>query len=139
MKRLLVLTSLLVLAIGCGAEEKQAPLQVTTIDRAPVALAPIETLPTVDEEIAPVVSKHLSLTQAERKRMEEASMAERVELPFAPAIAMDPVDGQKVSIRKNTPQHEYKKKIYYFTSEANRRAFLANPEHFTKGSLAKYQ
>lgn len=56
----------------------------------------------------------------------------RASLPFAPAIGLDPVDGSKISIRASTPIAEYKNKIYYFSSEANKRKFLANPEQFMK-------
>ncbi len=57
----------------------------------------------------------------------------RSALPFSPAIAMDPIDGSKISIRALTPTFEYKGKIYYFSSEENRRAFTANPEQYLKG------
>ena len=54
-------------------------------------------------------------------------------LPFSPAIAMDPINGDKISIRASTPTFEYKGKIYYFSSEENRRTFVANPEGIIKG------
>jgi len=57
----------------------------------------------------------------------------RASLPFAPAIGLDPVDGSKISIRASTPVAEYKNKIYYFSSEKNKRTFLANPEQYLKG------
>ena len=57
----------------------------------------------------------------------------RASLPFTPAIAMDPVDGSKISIRAATPTLEYKGKIYYFSNEANRNNFRANPEAVLKG------
>ena len=60
----------------------------------------------------------------------------RASLPFAPAIALDPVDGSKISIRATTPLFEYKGHIYYFASEANRRTFASNPEQYTKGIFA---
>jgi YHS domain-containing protein len=61
----------------------------------------------------------------------------RAQLPFAPAIVLDPVDGQKVSIRASTPTYEYKNHIYYFTSEANMRTFMAGPEQFMKGPIPR--
>lgn len=61
----------------------------------------------------------------------------RASLPFAPAIAMDPVDGSKVSIRATTPMYEYRNRIYYFSTEANKRAFAAGPEQFTKGAFSQ--
>ena len=60
----------------------------------------------------------------------------RSKLPFAPAIAMDPVDGNKISILATTPTFEFKGKIYYFSSAEHRATFVANPEQFTKGSLS---
>jgi YHS domain-containing protein len=62
--------------------------------------------------------------------------AVRASLPFAPAIALDPVDGSKISIRAGTPAAEYKGHIFYFSSEANKRAFLASPEQYLKGVFA---
>jgi YHS domain-containing protein len=61
----------------------------------------------------------------------------RAALPFSPAIAMDPIDGSKISIRATTPTYEYKGKIYYFSNEANRRIFVANPEVALKGGYMK--
>lgn len=139
MKKLLFVALALPILAACGPEVEPPPPMIT-IEQAPPKLTPIEVPPQVDEEVAPVIPKNIvNLTAAERARIEAAAQAERVDLPFAPAIAMDPVDGQKVSIRKNTPTYEYKRKIYYFTSEQNRRMFMANPETYTKGSLAKYQ
>ncbi|HEX8252887.1 MAG TPA: YHS domain-containing protein [Thermoanaerobaculia bacterium] len=61
----------------------------------------------------------------------------RTSLPFTPAIAMDPIDGSKISIRAATPTFEYKGKIYYFSSEANRDQFKANPEANLKGGMMR--
>jgi YHS domain-containing protein len=63
----------------------------------------------------------------------EADEQFRAAMPFAPAIAMDPVDGSKISMRIGTPEAEYKGHIYYFSSEDNKRTFVANPDQFTKG------
>ncbi len=60
----------------------------------------------------------------------------RASLPFAPAIAMDPVDGSKISIRTTTPTAQYKAHIFYFSSEANKRTFLAAPDQYLKGAFA---
>jgi len=57
----------------------------------------------------------------------------RSTLPFSPAIAMDPVNGSKVSIRADTPTFEYKGHIYYFSSPENMAEFKATPEQFMKG------
>jgi YHS domain-containing protein len=61
----------------------------------------------------------------------------RASLPFAPAIAMDPVNGDKISIRAATPTYEFKGRIYYFSNEENRRTFIANPEQAIKGGYIK--
>jgi YHS domain-containing protein len=61
----------------------------------------------------------------------------RTSLPFTPAIAMDPIDGGKISIRATTPTFEYKNHIYYFSNEENRRQFMANPEAMLKGGFTK--
>jgi YHS domain-containing protein len=61
----------------------------------------------------------------------------RARLPFAPAIAMDPINGSKVSIRADTPIYEYKGHIYYFSSEENKKEFVASPDEFLKGSFAR--
>lgn len=61
----------------------------------------------------------------------------RASLPFSPPIAMDPIDGSKISIRAATPMYEYKEKIYYFSNEANKRIFMASPEHALKGGFMK--
>jgi YHS domain-containing protein len=61
----------------------------------------------------------------------------RAALPFSPAIAMDPIDGSKISIRATTPTFEYKGKIYYFSKEENRRQFMADPAASLKGGLMR--
>ena len=60
----------------------------------------------------------------------------RAALPFSPAIAMDPIDGSKVSILARTPIFEFKGHIYYFSSEANKRTFMSNPDQYTKGAFS---
>ena len=60
----------------------------------------------------------------------------RASLPFAPAIALDPVDGSKISIRAGTPVADYKGHLYYFSSEATKRTFLASPDQYLKGAFA---
>jgi YHS domain-containing protein len=60
----------------------------------------------------------------------------RASLPFAPAIALDPVDGGKISIRAGTPVADYKGHLYYFSSQATKRTFLASPDQYLKGPFA---
>ena len=61
----------------------------------------------------------------------------RASLPFSPAIAMDPVDGSKISMRAATPTFEYKGRIYYFSAEANKSAFAANLQQYLTGRFTK--
>lgn len=127
---------LLAATVACADRSSDPMAEVPrTIENTPIAPAPMQPLPAISDEVAPVTPKNA--TEEEKEKI--AALGGRVELPFAPAIAMDPVDGSKVSIRTNTPMFEYKKKIYYFQTAANRSQFIANPEQFTKGSLAKYQ
>ncbi len=60
----------------------------------------------------------------------------RASLPFAPAIALDPVDGSKISITAHTPTAEYKGRVYYFSSDANKRTFTAAPDQYVKGAFS---
>lgn len=136
MKRTLGAALMIFLLLSCkDRPTNSARVDARTIENTPVAVVPIEPPPTVNEEITPVLPKMAS----EEEKARIAALGQRVELPFAPAIAMDPVDGSKVSIRANTPMVEYKKHVYYFSSLANKAQFGANPEQFTKGALAKYQ
>ena len=57
----------------------------------------------------------------------------RAALPFAPAIAMDPIDGSKISILAHTPTFEYRGHIYYFSSVENKAKFAAAPDQYAKG------
>jgi YHS domain-containing protein len=61
----------------------------------------------------------------------------RASLPFTPAIAMDPVDGDKISIRATTPMFEYKGRIYYFSSPENLQKFKAAPDAYLTGKFTK--
>ncbi len=60
----------------------------------------------------------------------------RASLPFAPAIGLDPVDGSKISITAHTPIFDYKGRLFYFSSEQNKRTFMATPEQYTKGPFS---
>jgi YHS domain-containing protein len=86
--------------------------------------------------------EHLPETRLEvAVRSDETEAAEQgtdVSLPFKPPISMDPVDGSKVSIRRNTPSTEHGGRIYHFSSEENLRLFLEDPEKYVSGSLATY-
>lgn len=118
--------------------------QVHTIENTPLRMTTIEVPPTVREQQVASTQEKTNDPFGRRDPKPETTstnldeLNQQMDLPFAPAIAMDPVDGGKVSVRANTPVVEYKKKLYYFTSEQNRRAFMAAPEQYLKGNLAKY-
>jgi YHS domain-containing protein len=128
----------LILLISCdSAPPSQTSAQraeLRTIDSAPPRSAQLDPPPVLSDE-APqpkpktVAENPVVLTPEDEKL--------RAQLPFSPAIAMDPIDGSKISIRAVTPTFEYKGKIYYFTNEANKRTFAANPEGILKGGYTK--
>jgi YHS domain-containing protein len=104
-----------------------------TIDSGNVRPATIDAPPVLTDE-APPPKTATNLAQADAPPPPTAQdEAMRAALPFAPAIAMDAVDGSKISIRASTPTIEYKNKLYYFSSEDHKRTFQANPEQYTKG------
>ena len=137
MKQTLVVSMLAVLA-ACRAtpEPRRAAPQnadMRTIDSVSVRPAPISAPPMLTDE-APPVKKLANVAQADAPPPPTPQdEALRASLPFSPAIAMDPIDGSKISIRASIPTMEYKNKLYYFSSEEHKRAFAANPEQFTKG------
>lgn len=136
MRRYLFL--LLIFAAACGRQTSQqaAAHEMRTIDSAdprPVVLDPPPVLS--DEAPAP---KPKNPTAADAPApLTEKDEEVRAQLPFAPAIAMDPVDGSKISIRADTPTYELKNHLYYFSSEENKRQFIAAPDQFLKGAFAK--
>lgn len=140
MNRTLVLALLVaLLAASCGgksrarASQPQANAEMRTIDSANVRPATIDAPPMLTDE-APPPKTATNLAQADAPPPPTAQdEALRAALPFAPAIAMDAVDGSKISIRASTPTVEYKNKLYYFSSEDHKRQFVANPEQYTKG------
>lgn len=48
-----------------------------------------------------------------------------------------PVDGMRMSVTENTPATEYRGKTDYFCNEADKRAFLQDPERYVKGKSAE--
>jgi len=44
-----------------------------------------------------------------------------------------PVDGMRMTVQENTPTTEYQGKVYYFCNEADKQAFLKDPERYVKG------
>lgn len=136
MKRIVILAAAL-LAAACGGAKNGAAsgahAEMKTIDSADVRPTVIDPPPMLTDEAPPPKPKANVAQSDAPPPASPQDEALRSALPFAPAIAMDPVDGSKISIRASTPTFEYKNKIFYFSSEANKRVFTANPEQFTKG------
>jgi YHS domain-containing protein len=129
----------LALAAGCSrkAQTVEAPpptsTDMRTIDSANLRPAPIEAPPVLTDEAPPLKQLNIVAQTDAPPPPTPQDEALRASLPFAPAIAMDPVDGSKISIRVSIPTLEYKNKLYYFATDEHKRAFLANPEQYTKG------
>jgi len=136
-----VVVAAMILAVACSRAQQvpksasassQSQNEMRTIDNIspqPVVLEPPPVLP--DEAPAP---KPRDAVQAENMiPLTEQDEQVRAKLPFAPAIGLDPVDGSKISIRATTPTFEMKNRVFYFSSEENKRTFAANPAQFMKG------
>lgn len=130
----------LALASACHPEEPATRVaEVRTVENSELGSIPVEAPPVLEEQVPlPVPTPGAATSTQTPAQAKEEALARRMDLPFAPAIAMDPVDGAKVSITTVTPVTEYKDKIYYFSSAGNRQTFLANPETYLKGQLADY-
>jgi len=118
------------------ARAARPPADIQTVDSVDPRPAVIEPPPVLTDEGPAPKPKGDVLSADAPPRPTPQDEALRASLPFAPAIALDPVDGSKISIRAGTPSAEYKGHFFYFTSEANKRTFMANPEQFTKGVFA---
>ena len=117
-----------------GASPQHAEMRsIDNIDPRPVVKDPP---PMLRDEAAPPkptgqpweVKQPVPLTPDDEKL--------RAAWPFAPAIAMDPIDGSKISILARTPTFEYKGHIYYFSSEENKKMFMAAPDQYVKGAFS---
>ena len=136
--RRFLLPILILAAAACSrqASQQQAAHEMRTIETAdprPVVLDP----PPVLGDEAPALRPKNPASPDASAPLTEKDEEVRAQLPFAPAIAMDPVDGSKISIRASTPWVEVKGRIYYFANEAHKKQFVANPEEFLKGSFSK--
>ncbi|HUR81461.1 MAG TPA: hypothetical protein VM733_11895 [Thermoanaerobaculia bacterium] len=145
MSRFLLLTGTAVAALALAAcDSAPAPTRevteagvssINTVAPKPAALTPP---PMLSDEAPPPKPKPLNqwdhpaavIFSPEDEKVRGA-------LPFSPAIAMDAMDGSKISIRATTPTFEYKGKIYYFANEENRRAFMADPAAALKGGFMR--
>jgi len=137
MKRFAVL---MLAVISCTRSAPKAQVarvdtNIQTIDSTPPSPAPLSPPPVLTDEGPPPKPPGNVQTADAPPPLSPQDEALRAAMPFAPAIALDPVDGSKISIRANTPQGEYKGHIFYFSSEANKRTFMASPDQFLKGSF----
>ena len=141
MKRLLVIVACAAALGGCKAATRSSartavkrPANMETIDSVFPRPAALQPPPVLTDEAPPPKSTISDVASADAPPpTTPQDDAVRAALPFAPAIALDPVDGSKISIRAATPTLEIKGRVFYFTSEANKRAFGANPQQYLKG------
>jgi YHS domain-containing protein len=116
-----------------AAPRQHAANELQTIDSADIKPAPVQPPPVLtDEGPAPKPKTDVMSPDAPPPPTPQDE-ALRASLPFAPAIALDPVNGSKLSIRANTISYEFKGRIFYFSGEDSKRTFIANPTEFTKG------
>ncbi|MFN2238863.1 MAG: hypothetical protein ABR524_05695, partial [Thermoanaerobaculia bacterium] len=110
------LSFLLLLSAGCDQTPRQqnAALEVRTLESVGVRPAPIDPPPVLEEQTLPqrpvpgqTTAKAAKGDAKQQQPSPEEALRARVNLPFAPSIAMDPVDGSKVSITKDTPIYSF--------------------------------
>jgi YHS domain-containing protein len=138
MRRLPAVVLLAFAVTGCDSTPpppRSAPVQsINTVMPVPATLDPP---PMLSDEAPPPKPKVMPWETPTPIVFSPEDEKLRASLPFSPAIAMDPIDGSKISMRATTPTFEYKGKIYYFSSEANKSAFAANPEQYLKGGYMR--
>jgi len=140
MRRFVILAAIAIAACDSAPKSEQTPAQraeLRTIDSASPKPAVLDPPPMLNDEAPPPKPKALSWETPAPIVFSPEDEKVRASLPFSPAIAMDPIDGSKISIRATTPIFEYKGKLYYFSTEANKRMFAANPEVALRGGYTK--
>ena len=138
MRRLPALALLAVAVSACDSTPPPAKVgQMQTINTVQAVPAPLDPPPMLNDEAPPPKPKALPWETPTPIVFSPEDEKVRASLPFSPAIAMDAIDGSKISIRATTPTFEYKGKIYYFASEENKRAFTANPEQYVKSGYMR--
>lgn len=109
-------------------------VQMQTIDSVDMRRTVVDPPPTLTD-VGPA-PKPKPNQQSNAQPLDARDEAVRAALPFVPAIAMDPVDGSKISIRADTPTLELKGHIYYFSSVENKAKFMADPQSYLKGPFS---
>lgn len=140
MRRFLICTTAALTLAACDPGTRgpaTASAGAVTINSVPPRPAPLEGPPMLLDEAPPPKPKALPWEAPKPIIFSPEDEKFRASLPFSPAIAMDPIDGSKISMLSTTPTFEYKGKIYYFQNEANRKTFVANPEAALKGGFMK--
>jgi YHS domain-containing protein len=142
MRRLAVLAAFAALACDSSpskpaAAQKAAKSEMRTINEVAPQPAKLEPPPMLTDEAPPPKPKVLPWETQTPVVFSPEDEKLRASLPFTPAIAMDPIDGSKLSIRATTPTLEYKGRVYYFSSEANKQTFQANPSAYLTGRFTK--
>ena len=130
---------LIVALAACDSAPPQtvAASQIRTINNVTPRPAPLEAPPLLLDEAPPPKPKVQPWETPTPIVFSPEDEKLRASLPYTPAIAMDPVDGSKISIRATTPTVEYEGKIYYFSSEENKRMFATDPKSALKGGMMK--
>jgi YHS domain-containing protein len=119
---------------GTASAQQADMVSITDVPPKPAALDPP---PVLQDEAPPPKPKALPWETPTPIIFTPDDDRVRASLPFTPAIAMDPVDGDKISIRATTPTFEYKGRIYYFSSAENLQKFKANPDSYLTGKFTK--
>jgi YHS domain-containing protein len=68
-----------------------------------------------------------AVAEERQAEISEAAASAKAKLGDEVACA---VDGMKMQLQADTPSAEYRGKVYYFCSEAERQTFLQQPERF---------
>ena len=139
MRRLFIFAAIALAACDSAppAQTSAQRAELRTIDSTPPRPAVLDPPPMLNDEAPPPKPKALPWENPTPIVFSPEDEKLRASLPFSPAIAMDPIDGSKISIRAATPTFEYKGKIYYFANEANKRTFSSNPDGILKGGFTK--
>jgi YHS domain-containing protein len=139
MRLSIVIACALLLACPRSAPKTRTPpaaSDIQTVDSTDPHPAAIEPPPVLTDEGPAPKPKGNVLSEDAPPPPTPQDEAFRASLPFAPAIALDPVDGSKISIRSGTPMADYKGHFFYFSSQATKKTFLASPEQYLKGAFA---